>query len=216
METEFIYCRRHTPVGIRIEEITGGEDKSGRVWDIMSRQVYAENGKEGGYRPIEHYDNGAPYVYGMDQRISLSHTKGMLVVATLPRTPEVDLSKFSLRTAMGIDVERADRAKVLDVREKFLSETELAMIDANDIEDNIIAWTAKEAMYKAAWHEGMDWVRDMEITKMPDPRTGTLGEASVCTDEEERTPMLLYSYLSDDFLITVAFSPKCATFKKEV
>lgn len=216
METEFIYCRRHTPVGIRIEEITGGEDKSGRVWDIMSRQVYAENGKEGGYRPIGHYDNGAPYVYGMDQRISLSHTKGMLVVATLPRTPEVDLSKFSLRTAMGIDVERADRAKVLDVREKFLSEAELAMIDANDIEDNIIAWTAKEAMYKAAWHEGMDWVRDMEITKMPDPRMGTLGEASVRTDEEERTPMLLYSYLSDDFLITVAFSPKCATFKKEV
>ena len=51
----------------------------------------------------------------------------MLVVASLPKTPEVDLSIFNPRTALGVDVESSSREQVLKVRDRYLSDEELAI-----------------------------------------------------------------------------------------
>lgn len=228
METDFIYWRHHTAPGIKVEEVSGGDGRSGEVWRTMATQIYCENGREG-YREIGHLPCGAPFLFNDDSRISISHCKGLLVVASLPRTPEATLSEFSLRTAMGIDAERADRSQVLNVRERFLSGDELAMIPDSDLSALIVAWTAKEALYKAMLEPGLDFRDAIRILRLPVPASNPLcipegegspapadafGTARVTRAEGTAVDMEIFSYLSDDCIVTIAYSPKCAKFKK--
>lgn len=222
METEFIYWRHHTLPGIKVEEVCGGEDRSLKLWIEMAYQVYSENGKEG-YRELGHFRNGAPFLVGETGRISITHTGRFMAVATLPDTPEVDLSVFSERAALGIDAERADREQTLRVRDKFLSDDEQQMIDKDDVKKNVMAWTAKEALYKAAMQDGLDFKNDIRILSLPkigpavpvydknefDPiRTG---EAAVKIEDKEY-PFVLYTYESEGNIVTLAYSPRCAKF----
>ena len=163
---DFIYWRHPTIPGIKVEEITGGENYKGKVWLDMARQVYCENGREA-YREIGHFKNGAPFLYGETARISVTHCDGLLAVATLPSTPEVELDSFSERAALGIDAERADRKQVLRIRERFLSSAELSLVPEDDICLNVLAWTVKEAAYKAALTEGLDFRENISIVRMP-------------------------------------------------
>ncbi|MDE6299895.1 MAG: hypothetical protein K2M10_09675, partial [Muribaculaceae bacterium] len=73
METECIYWPHPTPVGIKVEEISGMENRSGEIWRRMALQVYCENGKDG-FREIGHFSNGAPFLFGQNNRISITHT----------------------------------------------------------------------------------------------------------------------------------------------
>ncbi len=163
---EFIYWPHPTPVGIRVEEICGMESKSGRLWEEMAKQIYCENGRDG-YREIGHFANGAPFLFAQTTRISITHSGHLLAVASLPKTPEADLATFSQRTALGIDAERNNREQVLKVRDRFLSDEEKAIIPADNLEANIIAWTAKEALYKAGMTEGIDLRKDITILSLP-------------------------------------------------
>ena len=225
METEFIYWRHPSIPGIKLEEVSGGEDKSGRLWIEMARQVYCENGREC-YREIGHYRNGAPFLFGEESRISISHSDHLLVVATLPSTPEVDLSEFSFRAAMGVDTERRDRSQVMRVRDRFLSERELQMIDNDDIEKNIIAWTAKEACYKALLEEGLDFRCDISIERLPaispavpvydhDEFPEIIYGKALCRRGEENVELTLFCYESEEHIVTLAYSPQCAKFAKQ-
>lgn len=228
---DFIYWRHPTPPGIKVEEVSGGERYSGTLWLEMARQLYCENGKET-YREIGHFHNGSPFLYGEECRISVTHCHGLLAVATLPATPEVTLDKFTPRAALGIDAERADRNQVLKVRERFLSQRELDMISADDVESNVVAWTVKEAVYKAALTEGLDLRDGIAINRMPIPGPATpifdptefglpkgttklpdsfFGEAESCGES-----FILYTYRSDDFIVTLAYSRKSAKFGKTI
>lgn len=219
MEDEFIYWPHPTPVGINVEEVSGMECKSGRLWEEMAMQIYCENGRDA-YREVGHFPNGAPFLFGHTSRISVTHTGHLLAVASLPKTPESDLSVFSRRTAMGIDAEALSRQQVIKVRGKFLSEEEAAMIPDSDLEKNIIAWTAKEAMYKASMTEGLDFAGDISILSLPaiDRKMNlpgspapVLGKGTVRINGEKEE-MELYSYESDGYCVTLAYSPRCAKF----
>ncbi|MDE6755275.1 MAG: 4'-phosphopantetheinyl transferase superfamily protein [Muribaculaceae bacterium] len=222
METDFIYWPHPTPVGIKVEEVSGMENRNGELWRRLALQIYCENGKDG-FREIGHFSNGAPFLFGQPARISITHTAHLLAVATLPKTPEANLSEFSERTAMGIDAERLDREQVCRIRSRFLSEAEISLIPENDIKENIIAWTAKEALYKAALTEGLDFRNDLTILELPSIDTKMnlpgapaprLGRANIKIKDETHE-MMLYSYRSDDCCVTLAFSPKCAKFGKK-
>lgn len=221
METEFVYWRHHTLPGIKVEEVCGGEDKPMPLWIEMAYQIYCENGKEA-YREIGHFRNGAPFLVGENSRISITHTDKFLAVATLPPTPEVELNEFSERAAVGIDAEKRDRSQVLKIRKRFLSPTELAAIPEEDVTANVIAWTCKEAIYKAVMGEGIDFMNDIKIIKLP-----TLGPAVPLKDAPGIDSLLgeglmiegtkywkfnLYSYESEGNIVTIAYSPKCAKF----
>lgn len=222
METEFIYWRHHTLPGIKVEEVCGGEDRSLKLWIEMAYQVYSENGKEG-YRELGHFRNGAPFLVGETGRISITHTGRFMAVATLPDTPEVDLSVFSERAALGIDAERADREQTLRVRNKFLSDDEQQMIDKDDVKKNVMAWTAKEALYKAAMQDGLDFKNDIRILSLPKIGPAVpvydknefdsirTGEAVVKIEDKEY-PFVLYTYESEGNIVTLAYSPRCAKF----
>ncbi len=209
---DLIYTLRKHPSGVLVEEISGGEAYSPKVRKLLSRQIFSENGK-GIYRTIEHFPSGAPYIPGAQTRISLSDTPGMLVVASLPRTPESDLSQFSRRTALGVDTEKADRRQVLDVRERFLCEEELGLADPADVEANIRAWTAKEALLKAGMDPAADIRNSLRITKLP-PEEGE-GKGFIVKADGSREEMDIFSYKTDGFIITLALSPGCAKYYRK-
>lgn len=163
---DFIYERINTPVGVKVETVTGGNRYRGKVWRQIAMQIYCENGKDG-YREVGHFQSGAPFLYDANDRISISHTEGCLVVATLPVAENTVLSEFSEKAALGIDVERIDREKVMSVRERFLNEKELAWLSAESVERNIIAWTLKEAALKAGMDPSIDFRNDILIVSMP-------------------------------------------------
>ena len=222
MENEFIYWPHPTPIGIRVEEVSGMESKSGNLWREMALQIYCENGRDG-YRDTGHFPNGAPFLFGMPTRISVTHTGHLLAVASLPKTPEADLAKFNTRTALGIDAEPLSREQVLKVRDRFLSEDEKKMVDENCLEANIVAWTAKEALYKAALTEGLDLRNGIIIDSLPaiDRKMNlpgapapVIGKARIMIPEEHL--MELYSYESDGYCVTIAYSPKCAKFSRRL
>lgn len=220
---EFVTWHHKTPIGVKIDEIFGMDNKEGKVWLSLALQIFCEQG-EPNYRVIEHFSNGAPYIEGYPGRISISHTKHFLVIATLPKTPEIPLDSFNPRTAMGIDAEPLVRSQVLKVREKFLSDEEKEFVIEDNLEDNIIAWTAKEALYKAAFCPGLDFKNDIKILSLPglspDPLSKNnphLGKAVISFPENLNIPkqeMILYSYGSYGCCVTIALSPKCAKFGK--
>lgn len=217
MEEDFIYCRHRTPAGIKVEEISGGGERSGAVWRAMAMQVYKENGRDG-YRAIDHTGSGAPLLYEGDERISVTHTAHLLAVATLAPTPGIDLEHFNPRTALGIDAEETGRSQVLKVRPRFLSEAEQAAIPEDSVEENILAWTVKEAVYKAALQPGLD-LRDISIESLPaiaadfDQREVRFGEASAVTEGYGRVQFQLYSYRSSDCIVTLAWTAESEVFR---
>lgn len=242
---DFIYWRHPTLPGIKVEEVTGGDEFHGKAWFDAARQIYSENGREE-YREIGHYPCGAPFLYNGRGRISVTHCAGLLAVATLPDTPEVNLGVYSDRAALGIDAERADRAQVLRLRDRFLNAPELDAIDKDSVEQNILAWTVKEACYKLAMAAGLDFRNNIIIERMPrlGPPTpvydlkefsydGTgsgfrdddYGMASIIVPAAEGAEQAaggeitlkvsLFSYRSDDFIITLAFHRLSARFSKK-
>lgn len=229
MEEDFIYWRHPTIPGIKVEEVSGGDRYTGATWQQMALQVYCENGREA-YREIGHYKNGAPFLHGKQTRISITHCRGLLAVATLPATPEVDLGSFSERASLGIDAEIKERAQVLRIRDKFLSPEEAKDIAPDDVALNIQAWTLKEAAYKAVLGEKIDFKEEIRILKIPRlaPATTHFNPADfgLETDNEklpeeffgevmvdtgvERVRLRAYSYESEGAIVTLCYSPKCA------
>lgn len=226
MDSEFIYWPHLTPVGVKVEEVSGCNGRSGHLWREMALQIYCEHGPDG-FREIGHFPDGAPFIFGLTARISITHTSHLLAVAMLPKTPEADLGIFNTRSAMGIDAERLDREQVIKVRSKFLSSREQELIPEKDLEKNIIAWTAKEALYKAAMTPGLDFSEDIELLSLPEIDrhmnqknfpAPVLGKAKIHLPDDSGNKkayeMTLYSYESDDCCVTIAISPKAAKFGK--
>ena len=213
-DQDFVY-ERNIVDEVKVEEVTGGSRYKGKVWREIAMQIYCENGRNG-YREVGHYRTGAPFLYGSDRRISISHTDGCLVVATLRVPQGTDLAVFSEPAALGIDVERADREQIMKVRERFLTETELELVKAESVEANILAWTAKEAMLKATMNPAIDFRNDITIVSLPgivkplSMQTGKtretlrcLGLGTVKVNGEEVT-LALRHYRTGPFVVTVA------------
>ncbi len=225
---DFMYEKEMAPCGVAVEMIYGADEKSAKVWKLFAMQIFSE--AEGDYRSIEHFDNGAPYLEGVPQRISVSHTPHFLVVASIPKTPDIDLSEVTPRTAMGIDIEKSDRAQVLKIREKFLCKEELQLLPSVDDPDKssldtiksfILAWTCKEALYKAVMGESSDWKNDYRILSLPKTAQNLshatpdkYGKAEIILHGEHETKleMQLSSWEADGHVLTLAFSSKIAKF----
>ena len=220
---EFVTWKHKTPVGVKVQEVFGMDSKTGNLWLELARQIYYEL-DDSEYRAIDHFENGAPFLDNYPGRISITHTSHFFAVASLPKTPEVNLENFSLRAAMGIDAEPLTREKVLNVRKKFLSNEEELIIPADNLLKNIQAWTAKEALYKAALTSGIDFKENLKILSLPEidknPELNSkpvLGNALIIFPDKSGIPsqeMFIYSYESYGCCVTIAISPKAAKFGK--
>lgn len=217
---EFVTWHHKTPIGVKVDEVFGMDSKSGKVWLEFAKQIYSEQGTSD-YREINHFQDGVPFLEGYPGRISITHTNHFLAVAYLPKTPEISLDIFNPRTAMGIDAEPLDRVQVLKVRSKFISAEEELLVPENNLEANILAWTIKEAVYKASVTPGVDLKENIRILELPavavDPNSKDciLGKAILtlpAPNPQEGIEMRLFSYKSYGCCVTIALSSKCARF----
>ncbi len=169
-----MYEREVAPCGIAVEKIYGADDKSAKVWKLFAMQILSE--AEENYRSIGHYECGAPYIDGKSQNISISHTSHFLVAASIPETPNIRIEDVHVCSAIGVDIEKADRAQVIKIKDKFLSPKELEMlpkidnpesVDSDTIKMYILAWTCKEALYKAVMGTAHDWRKHYQIHRLP-------------------------------------------------
>jgi hypothetical protein len=92
---------------------------------------------------LQHCDNGAPFVNVDNVTVSVSHCRGLALLA-------VDCNG----RAVGVDAERVNRGHQLQrVAAKFLSPEQLGYWSA-DSKRLLRAWTIKEALYKAVSIDG--------------------------------------------------------------
>lgn len=148
----------------------------------------------GEHAMIAHNADGVPFVEGKDLHLSVAHTRGYLAIAVNPRH------------AMGIDVETHGR-RVVKVRDFFLSSAEKAWLDADDVLGNTIAWTAKEAIFKAVG--GRSLVKDYRHDILTDAfATPCLGATLSHTGYFKGENFMLETDLSEQFLLTFACARK--------
>ena len=220
-----MYERETAPCGAAVEMIYGADGKSAKVWKLFAMQIFSE--AEGDYRSIGHLECGAPVLDGIPQRISVSHTPHCMVIASLPKTPDIDLASVNVRTALGIDLEKSDRAQVLKIRDRFLSDGEKELLPKvgdidkateEDVRRHIHAWTCKEALYKADMGTAPDWKEDYRISRLPaiasslkEATPDKFGKGAISSPEGDME-MLLSSWEFEGHVVTLAFSPKIARF----
>ncbi len=92
---------------------------------------------------------GAPYLEGSNTHISVSHCKSMVCVALSPRRCGVD-----------IEPEGRDCSRAAD---RFVSDSERLLLEGLPNPEAAM-WCAKEALYKYAGCDGLDFIRDIRIT----------------------------------------------------
>lgn len=146
---------------------------------------------------LRHTAHGAPYIAGPGGsplcpagHVSLSHTRGAVCMAV------------NTRLRVGVDVERV-AARVARVREKFLTDDELARIPAADSVANTMAWTAKEAVYKAALDPSLTLREGVSIDTPP--ASGGQYMAS-CHGAAGQARMTLTTTMAGDLVTTIAIS----------
>lgn len=107
---------------------------------------------------LVHNDDGAPQLVGSPLEISISHSRRFAAVMLSPQGP------------CGVDIEEPRLDQLSRVRSKFLTPGEMAA----DV-DLLTAWTAKEAVFKAARTPGLglsmiDTLSRPGIAQLPDGR----------------------------------------------
>lgn len=101
---------------------------------------------------IGHLPGGAPYIVNKPHlHISISHSLDQAAVAISDSVP------------VGIDTETLRLVQLQRVSDRYLSATEKEKCTAP--QDMLTSWCIKEAAYKAAMLEGIDFVRDISICR---------------------------------------------------
>ncbi len=109
---------------------------------------------------IAHNGDRAPRLVGFPGSVSIAHTRTQLCVAV------------GARGHVGIDVENHGR-RVTAVRDAFLNAAEQQWIDSADALSHLVAWTAKEAMFKAvSVREGMHYRDQLVLHPFSAPEMG--------------------------------------------
>lgn len=132
---------------------------------------------------LEHKPDGSPFIKNLNLNISISHCKGMVAIATHPQLH------------IGIDIERW-RNTLLKVQSKFLSDAEIRFYNSSQLLLN--AWTAKEAIYKAAGHQGLDFAKGIELPLHHNDNTATVHLPG------KDLQFALYTTISGEITTTVA------------
>lgn len=132
---------------------------------------------------IGHNPDGSPFIENLKVNISISHCKGLVAIASHPHMK------------IGIDIERW-RNTLLKVKPRFLSPKEIEHYTTPD--ELLWAWTAKEAVYKAAGLDGIDLANGISL---PLDHTSDIATAT-CSGTEKR--FRLFSHSSAGVTTTVA------------
>ena len=104
----------------------------------------------GRVRDIAYGPDGRPFLADGPEHISISHSGGYAAIA------------WCADAEVGLDVEVLG-GKVMRVRERFLGAQELAELRRAGARKHHLYWSAKEAIYKIAGAEAVDFSRDIRV-----------------------------------------------------
>ena len=100
---------------------------------------------------IEYDKDGKPYLLDKSYQISISHCKSWIAVMIHPTR------------LVGIDIE-IPTDKILKLQKRFLNETEQKYLATGEnINQLMLAWSAKEALYKIIGIEAVDFANQLHI-----------------------------------------------------
>ena len=117
-----------------------------RVWRSALRSLI---GKEA---EIEYLPSGAPRLTGCDWQIGVSHNTEWAAVAIG-------------KARCGIDIELLSR-NFERVAARYISQEEEQLHDSTHPLFKPLLWSAKEAIYKYVASEGVDFLRDIQVTAL--------------------------------------------------
>ena len=131
-----------------VEGISSQSRRAERLaWRLLLRSVLPT-------AQVEYLSSGKPEIKNSQyNHISVSHCRDFVAVA-LSSKP------------CGVDIERYDR-NFERVKSRYMSDEEVMLSAHNDW--SAVVWCAKEAMYKMAGREGVDFKRDMQIISAEQP-----------------------------------------------
>ncbi|MGM9804268.1 MAG: 4'-phosphopantetheinyl transferase family protein [Muribaculaceae bacterium] len=139
---------------------------------------------------LMHHSNGSPFLKGSITNISISHTNHYVAIAC------------SSTLNIGIDVQTIEQ-KILRVRNRFLSTAEQEFIADHSLEQNTLAWTAKEALYKAVGVDGVNFANHTSI----DAQAIAQGRSTFICSYEDRS-FTAQSLLSNNIAATLVYENK--------
>ncbi len=135
-------------------------------------------------------DKGKPHLENDSRHISISHSHDKLAIIV------------NDTEATGIDIELI-RDKVLKIKHKFLSATELEET-GNDVEKLLVYWAAKETLYKIYGLKEVDFISNLFVKPFNKHNLGTIiGEINL--PNLNKTFELNYQSI-DDYILVYALS----------
>lgn len=109
-----------------------------------------------GFKHIHYSPIGAPYIKD-EGFISISHSQNLIGIAT------------NKQYQIGLDLEQVSD-KALRLHSKFLNENEIQIFDTQSEIEMTQCWSAKEALYKLAGRNGIDFKTELILGKDPQNR----------------------------------------------
>ena len=101
------------------------------------------------YQGINYRKNGQPYLVGLPQHLSISHSKNILSIIT------------SNSLSIGIDIQHPSE-KIKRIAQRVFNQNELDWAQ-DDLEKLTYLWCTKEAIFKASSIKGLDFRKEIII-----------------------------------------------------
>lgn len=141
---------------------------------------------------LSHRPSGAPLLVNEPFAVSITHTRGYVALLLAP-----------LYEATGVDIEyTSDR--VCHIRERFLSEEELRAVDpGRETAWLLVAWCAKETLYKMIDLPDVDFIRHLHLLPFTWQEEGEVELYETRTDKQ-RHYRLHYQVTPDYTLVCSA------------
>lgn len=108
---------------------------------------------------IDYQASGKPYLKNSDTSISISHTKGYAAIV------------LCLMETIGTDIEQKTE-RILKIRHKFMRPDEEKIVaerGKDPLTSILLHWSAKESLFKAIPDEGVDFIKELQITNFTTP-----------------------------------------------
>ncbi len=134
--------------------LTAKRDIEAKGRDLLIKMLIDEDSV------IIYDDKGKPHLTNDPRHISISHSHDKLTII------------INEKEATGIDIELI-RDKVLKIKHKFLTESELADADDN-VEKLLIYWAAKETLYKIYGLKEVDFIANLFVNPFTKHNLGTI------------------------------------------
>ncbi len=145
---------------------------------------------------LQYFSEGKPFLSDPNIYLSISHSHHMvaLIINHVHET--------------GIDLEAID-PKILRVKNKFMSSSELSAIDPDpekQIDHLYVYWCAKEALYKLYGKKGLRFIEDLPITPFTYSIQGGMIKGMIRSKDMNREISLCYEKVKDHMLVYVTNS----------